>query len=487
MTSAIDKGPFLGMRHMQALLIFLNITVVYISRLNIGVAVVAMTNAETTNTDFPEFDWNEKEISYIISSFYWGYVTTQFPGGALCKRFGAKIVMQISTLTSAIMSALTPWCVTWGGWQAFCVLRIIMGICQGALFPCIHEHLAKWSPSQERSRLGALAHTGIECGTVLALGMSGLIAEGPLGWPGISYVSAGLCFGWCVLWWIFAANNATESKFISKLETHYIESSLEHSEDFHKNKIPVPWKSIWLSVPFMALLVARCAEGYGLSILQTQIPSYMNGVLSMQIKSNALFSALPFLAMWGMSYVYVIVADVLQNKNILSLTAIRRSINTVAFWVPAAGLIGIGFLDENNKTWAIVLMTLLVGVNSGATLGSSLNTIDLSPNHAGILMGIVNTIANFLPLISPLVVGVIVTDSKNRSQWQLVFIIAAVVFFFGNLVYIIFGTAQAQPWDAEDFLMPKDAESSSNKDSEATTAEVGVDNKAFETKETNFK
>ena len=41
------------MRHMQTFLLFLNIVVIYVSRLNIGVAVVAMTNAETTNPDYP--------------------------------------------------------------------------------------------------------------------------------------------------------------------------------------------------------------------------------------------------------------------------------------------------------------------------------------------------------------------------------------------------------------------------------------------------
>ncbi|TMW41131.1 hypothetical protein DOY81_013789, partial [Sarcophaga bullata] len=54
--------PMLGMRHMQAFLIFLNITVIYVSRLNIAVAVVAMTNAETTNPDFEEFDWTNEQI-----------------------------------------------------------------------------------------------------------------------------------------------------------------------------------------------------------------------------------------------------------------------------------------------------------------------------------------------------------------------------------------------------------------------------------------
>lgn len=49
---------------------------------------------------------------------------------------------------------------------------------------------------------------------------------------------------------------------------------------------------------------------------------------------------------------------------------------------------------------------------------------------------------------------------SNRSQWQMVFAIAAAIFFFGNLIYIIWGTAVSQPWDAEDYLVPKDTESS---------------------------
>lgn len=48
---------------------------------------------------------------------------------------------------------------------------------------------------------------------------------------------------------------------------------------------------------------------------------------------------------------------------------------------------------------------------------------------------------------------------NNRSEWQIVFIIAAVLFFAGNVIYLLFGTAVSQPWDAEDYLLPKDAES----------------------------
>ncbi|EDW61460.1 putative inorganic phosphate cotransporter [Drosophila virilis] len=458
MTAEVNKGPLLGIRHLQALLIFITITAVYIGRLNVGVSVVAMTNAESTNPDFPEYDWTEVEKSYILSSFFWGYIVTQFLGGYLCKQFGVKSVMFWATFASGVCSALTPLFIGWGGWATYCGIRVLMGCAQGLVFPCIHQHLARWSPPEERNRLGALSHTGIECGNVLSMFVSGMIAKGPMGWPGISYVSAGVAFVSCTLWFFLAANNATESRLISEAERKYIESSLKHGENYHNAIIPIPWRAIWTSVPFIALLLTRCAETWGLSTLQAEIPAYMNGVLQMDIKDNALFSALPFMAMWIMSYIYLVCADLLLTSKCMTLTVLRKTFNSMAFWIPTATLVGIGCIDVNQKTVAIVLMTLSVGFNSGATIGSSLNSIDLSPNHASILMGIVNTAANVVPIVTPLAVGLIVKDSGDRTQWQIVFTISAVIFFVGNCIFLAFGSAVSQPWDAEDFLLRPEPE-----------------------------
>ncbi|XP_061387034.1 putative inorganic phosphate cotransporter [Musca vetustissima] len=460
MTAEIPKGPVLGQRHLQVFLLFLSITVNYIAKFNAGVAVVAMTNAETTNPDFPEYDWNEMEKSYILSSFFWGYFVTQFPGGYFCRRFGAKLTMFISTLGSALAALLIPLTVDWGGWQVYCGIRVVQGLFQGLLFPSIHAHLAAWCPVSERNRLGALANTGIECGTVLSMFLSGIIAASSMGWPGISYISCAIGVIWCILWIILAANSPSESKFISEAECSYIENSKNALKDVNAGetpkKIPVPWAAIMTSMPFWALLVARSAQSWGFSTLQAEIPSYMNGVLGMDMKSNALFSALPYFAMWCMSYIYLITSDVLLQKKILSLSAIRKTFNSLAFWVPAIGLIAVGFVGESQQTLAIVLMTANVGINAGSTIGSALNTIDLSPNHAGILMGIVNTSANIIPILTPLLVGLIVKNEDDRTEWQIVFAISAIVFGLGNLFYIVFGSTKLQPWDNENFLLSKD-------------------------------
>lgn len=459
MTADINKGPLFGQRHLQVFLLFTSIVVNYVAKFNASVAVVAMTDAETTNPNFPEYDWTDMQKSYILSSFFWGYFVTQFPGGYLCRRFGAKRTMLISTLGSSVMGLLPPLCVSWGGWGVYCGIRVIQGFFQGFMFPCVHAHLAAWCPVSERNRLGALANTGIECGTLLSMFISGIIAASSIGWPGLFYVGGGVGLVWCVAWIFLAANEPSQSKFITTEELNYITAAKNITKELEagevQRKVPVPWRAILTSMPLWALVIARSAHSWGFSTLQAEIPSYMKGVLDMDMKKNALYSALPYLAMWCMSYVYLILSDVLLNRNILSLTAIRKTFNSLALWTPAAGLIAVGFLSKEQRSLAIVLMTANVGINAGSTIGSALNTIDLSPNFAGILMGIVNSAANVIPILTPLLVGVVVTDHHSRTQWQIVFIIAATIFFFGNLFYLIFGRMELQPWDDPNFLLPR--------------------------------
>ncbi|XP_060657882.1 LOW QUALITY PROTEIN: putative inorganic phosphate cotransporter, partial [Drosophila nasuta] len=449
-------GPAFGQRHVQSLLIFFAIVVNYMGKFNASVAVVAMTNSDTSNHDIPTYDWNEMERSFILSSFFWGYILTQFLGGWLCRRFGARITMFASTFGSAVMVILVPFFVPWGGWQSFCAIRGCMGAFQGMLFPSIHTHLANWCPPKERNRLGALSNTGIDFGSVVTMFVSGLIAASSIGWPGIFYVACGVEVLWCIFWLIFGANTPRQSKFISPEELEYIETSKNENKKLEEAKetrqIPVPWKAILTSVPLWTLFLVRCTQAWGNSTLQAEIPAYMKGVLQMDMKSNALYSALPYLCSWILAFVYVIMADILLTRGIMTITGIRKLINSLSSWLPAIFLIGLAFLDSDQKTLAIVLMCLSVGINAGSTIGCTLNTIDLSPNHAGILMGIVNTGGNGIPILTPLVVGVIVKNENDRAEWQVVFIISAVIFFVGNLVYVIFGQMVSQPWDAADFL-----------------------------------
>ncbi|KAH8267285.1 hypothetical protein KR018_002234, partial [Drosophila ironensis] len=443
--------PFLGMRHLQAGLLFIGLAANTILQLNVGVAVVAMTNGSSSTSkpldgDTPVYNWSEVEKSYILSSFFWGAALAQFPAGYLCKRFGSKAVLLWGTLGSSLLSALTPHGVYAYGWRAFCAIRLLQGLCQ-MTWPCIHQHLANWCPTKERTRLGAFAYTGFDCGNVLAMLGPGMVASSSLGWPGISYSAAALGLSWCLLWLLLGANRATEARCIGEAEKAYIVGDLQREERKEPRKMEIPWRGIFTSAPVYALLCARGADSWGLTTMQAELPTFLSGALHLEMNRNAIYSALPFLLMWAMCYVYLVIADVLLHKKWLGLTALRKIYTSIALWAPAAIMLALAFVGEEHKTMAILLPTLSVGVSSAATIGSELNTMDLSPNHAGILAGLMSSFTNLVALVTPLVVGLLVTDASQRSQWQVVFCLAAGIQFAGNVIFLIWGTAQTQPWN----------------------------------------
>lgn len=130
------------MRHFQAFLLFLCLTIAYAKRVNLTVGLVAMTDRMSANPDYEvstkqksyfkfnffflclsqEYDWNQQTQSTILSSFFWGYVFTQVPAGQLAERFGPKMIIFFAMLISSILTMLTPICASMGGWQVNCDL-----------------------------------------------------------------------------------------------------------------------------------------------------------------------------------------------------------------------------------------------------------------------------------------------------------------------------------------------------------------------------
>jgi cyanate permease len=83
------------------------------------------------------------------------------------------------------------------------------------------------------------------------------------------------------------------------------------------------------------------------------------------------------------------------------------------YWGPALALLGLNFINTNDSTTAMVLLTLAVGLSSAAFVGFLLNHIDLSPNYAGTMMGITSCIANIMSVVAPMLVGLIVTNEVS--------------------------------------------------------------------------
>ncbi|XP_055836483.1 putative inorganic phosphate cotransporter [Episyrphus balteatus] len=434
----------LGYRHFQAFLMFAGMVFSYFLRVNISAAIVPMTQPPKYRAT-AYYDWDNGTRSLILSSFFWGYVAAQFPSGILAKRYGPKIVLSMSTIFCCIVTVFTPWAAKIGGWQFIIALRILAGLTQGAVYPCMHTLLAKWAPCTERGVLSSVVYSGAQLGSATILLTSGFIIDSSWGWPGVFYISGALCLIWAVAFQLFGADSPEVCKNISKEEKEYIQALT--GGQANTQAMTIPWMSMFTSLPFFALIAAHCGFTFGFYTLLTEIPTYLNHVLKMDVKSNAIFSALPYLAMWMLSLIVSPISDALINRKYLSVTASRKMFNTIGQWVPMVCLIALGYMTSENKPIAITLLTIGVGLNSASIVGYMVNHMDLSPNFAGTMMGISNGLSNILSICGPLVVGAVVDDESNPDEWRIVFYITGVVYLICNSLFLIFGSGVIQKWN----------------------------------------
>uniref|UniRef100_A0A1I8I1D4 MFS domain-containing protein n=1 Tax=Macrostomum lignano TaxID=282301 RepID=A0A1I8I1D4_9PLAT len=141
-------------RALLCVLSFMGFAIVYMLRVNLSVALVAMVNAtgrispaslnqsgpsddevcppdsasnDTSAARAGQFSWDEQTQGLILGSFFWGYIVTQIPGGLLAERFGAKWVLGIGILWTAALTLLTPLAAHWGVAALIC-LRVLEGV-----------------------------------------------------------------------------------------------------------------------------------------------------------------------------------------------------------------------------------------------------------------------------------------------------------------------------------------------------------------------
>ena len=95
---------------------------------------------------------------------------------------------------------------------------------------------------------------------------------------------------------------------------------------------------------------------------------------------------------------------------------------------------------------AVSLFAVAAGLNTMTVSGCKTGMLDIAPDYAGIVFGVSNTVSNIPGFVGPLIVGSVLTDYSNTTQWQTVFWISCSVHILGSLLYLTRGSATLQDW-----------------------------------------
>ncbi|XP_028820455.1 sialin-like [Denticeps clupeoides] len=464
-------------RYSLALLMFFGFAVGYGLRVNLSVAMVAMVNDteshqslnrstghecpahsdnrnSSKNTDGPDgsprYPWSPETQGMLLGASYFGKMVTPIPAGYLAGRFGGSIFLGGGVLGTAALTLLTPLAAQLGVSWLF-ALRALEGFGEGVTLPAMMTMWACWAPPLERSRLMTISGAGASFGAFVAFPVTGIICES-LGWPAVFYICGGAGCLWAVFWFFLVSDEPRTHPRISEPEKNYIINSIGSQGSAHGWSIPLV--SMMFSVPLWAIIICQMCSNWSYYTLLTSLPTYMGTVLHLDLQQNSFLSALPYLGAWLFSVLSGVVADHLLEREMMSVTAVRKIFTLVGLVLPAAFLVAVGY-TRCSSALAVICLTLSTTIGGTSAAGVFINQIDIAPRYAGFLLGITNTFGTIPGVLSPIAVGYLAKD-HSLSGWRNVFLLSAGVSVFGALFYLALGSGKIQRWAVEEELMSEE-------------------------------
>lgn len=378
---------------------------------------------------------------------------TQVPGGRLAELFGGKLIYGYGILITAIFTLLTPIAARISI-PALVIVRVLEGVGEGVTYPAMHAMLARWIPPLERSQFAALVYAGSNFGTIISLPLSGWLCDIDYmgGWPLAFYIFGFLGIIWFLFWIVLIYDTPAVSPRISPSERRYIENAIHTIDDeFSEDGVTdsIPWKAMLTSIPLWAILITQCGQSWAFYTQLTELPTYMDNILHIPIQSSAILTSLPYLTTWLFGIGCSIFADWLLANGYISQKNSYKFWNSIAAIIPALGLVGVAYVGCN-EFWVIVMLAG-VGAFQGAIYpGNQMNHISLSPKYAGTMYGITNAAANMCGFIAPYIIGTMINGHETLAEWRLVFYLAAAFSIGGNFFYLLFASAEEEPWSKQE-------------------------------------
>ncbi|CAF0802847.1 unnamed protein product [Rotaria sp. Silwood1] len=476
-------------RFTLALLVFFAFIVQYSQRVNLPIAIVCMVNRTKPTQHYLSFDvttalpndiletashssvttkptnilmqkggifqekqyyWSELQQQLLLGGYWAGYIFTQIPGGWFATNIGVKWVYAGSLGTSSLATlALTiMYMMSNTHFILAFVLRCIIGLAHGVLFPATVSLWSLWAVPQERSTLASIGFCGTHLGTSLTMLFGGLLCRYVYsGWMYLFVITSILGFLWLILWIALTADSPQQHKRISNHERDYI-CRLTGSTGKKRmmSLASLPWKNIIKSKPVNALIITHIANLFGLFFFLTNLGKISNELLRIPPQSTGYLLCSGFFLTLLCSLSSGIVADHLVRANKITLTNARRLFNSLASFIPVLCMISFYFCDNSRQMLGIITILVYLA-SSGFAYGSGfvVNFADVVPAFSGVIFGVANTFASLAGLIGNIVAGLII-KKPVLEQWRKLYIMFGIVYFIGGLVYVIYGSAIPRKW-----------------------------------------
>ncbi|GMH37108.1 hypothetical protein BSKO_04981 [Bryopsis sp. KO-2023] len=391
-------------------------------KVNMSVAIIPMAQ---------EFGWSSSVSGIVQSSFFYGYMLCQLPGGFLSSRFTGSRMLPIGVGLWSAATAAVP--ILGGSVGGLCVSRAAVGLGESLSPAAATDMVARSVPKEERSRAVSLVFGGFHVGTILGLLASPVLVEN-FGWQSVFYV-----FGVMGLVWVGFFENLvndvrkTDPEFIGKMRGETCNAIGVQADE------PLPWRAMLRNRPLQALMYTHFCNNWFHFTMLAWLPTYFVDTLHLDLTHASQIALLPPLAGIAVSSIAGPLADFLIGKG-FAVSNVRKAAQCTAFLGPLLCLVGATISD--NGVVDTVSITTALGLSSFSLAGLYCNHQDLSPKYASIMLGMTNTIGAFPGIAGVAISGYLLDQT---GSWSMSLFVPSMFFFLtGSIVYSMYGSGELQ-------------------------------------------
>ncbi len=403
-----------GRRFYIAALLFLNLFINYMHRINLSVAAPAIAR---------DFSWDAGKMGLLFSSYQWTYCLFLLLWGWMSDRVGTRMLNGLSVTIWSVAGMLTGAATTFIGMLA---TRLALGAGEAASFPTSGKVVRQWFPAKERGLATAIFNAGSFAGPAFSAPLVAwlLMKEG---WRLSFMITGSLGFLWVALWLIFF-RAPSECSWLPEKERDYILSET----DSQSKSAPPPKGTLFLLMgrkTMWGLFLTQGCCAYTMLLFLFWLPSYLVQARHMSLVKASWFTSIP--------YVVAVVSGLFIGKlsdSLLSREAIRqgkrRTLLIVFIVLSCAVLLTNMFANE---ILLLVLISIsLACISSALSLNIAL-TSDLvwNPQMVGIATGFLILGGNIFGSLVPIATGYIV---KWTGSFDLAFYLAGFLLFAAALI-----------------------------------------------------
>ena len=397
----------------------------YLDRTILGIVAPKLTS---------EIHIDPAMMGIVFSAFAWTYALAQIPGGMFLDRFGNKLTYALSIFFWSTFTLLQSFSV---GLKSLLLLRLGLGISEAPCFPVNSRVVSKWFPQHERARATATYTVGEYIGLAAFSPLLFLILEHH-GWRTLFFLTGGLGIAFTFVWWKFY-HEPHQSKTANKAELEYI--GVENTASADEN-IPFNWpdaKRLLCCRQIIGASLGQFAGNTTLVFFLTWFPTYLANERHLPWLHVGFFASWPFLAAAiGIFFGGWVSDKIIKKTNSVNIS---RKLPIISGLLLSSCIIIANWVDSN--TAVIIIMSIAFFGQGMVGLGWTLIS-DIAPkNMGGLTGGIFNFCANMASIITPLIIGVIISMTGNFF-YALIYIgltalvgVIAYVFIIGDIKRIV--------------------------------------------------